>query len=502
MVFEHLQRPRRRDRVHHRVRGSEHPQPPAAASVIGGLAEYPPRRLVHVRVPGGGVSRGDRGRQRRKQLLQPPGHPGQRARRHLQALHRQHRDHPVERQPERVLGDKQVHAELRREQAPGNQRRRAGRGPHRRHRALAAPGVLAPPVHHPPHPDPPRYLLAGILPEQLIGPAAPRAAPLALRNVMDLLLGLQVLMPAPPMPGRSRPLTPAPPARSAAIPCRGVIPAAGVGGLPARLPLTGAVFLAGGAEQHPAQRHHPLLQRGQLLLLRGHRRGQRGVLRLQPHVLPGQPRVLCLQQLRPLTPERRLISGPGTSTRSHHAKAAPPPVPVSSTAAPAPPACRLRRPATLSPPESPNTYIRPVIRDGQRRASYRCLAFLPPLGCRHSLLGHPVPPGNWAPLAVGLPAHPEVHRTLTGFPCSARMSNGWGWVSSVPRRRRCPHGQAMSLTAACRIATACPCLPGITTRPGESQLRGISKASLLFTPCPAFPSPVIPRRSGNPWAFP
>ena len=130
-------------------------------------------------------------------------------------------------------------------------------------------------------------------------------------------------MPAPPMPGRSRPLTPAPPARSAAIPCRGVIPAVGVGGLPARLPLTGAVFLAGSAEQHPAQRHHPLLQRGQLLLLRGHRRGQRGVLRLQPHVLPGQPRVLCLQQLRPLTPERRLISGPeqvrsAITPRLHH----------------------------------------------------------------------------------------------------------------------------------------------------------------------------------------
>ena len=162
--------------------------------------------------------------------------------------------------------------------------------------------------------------------------------------------------PAPRSPGAHagaaharpiRPLTPAPPARSAAIPCRGVIPAAGVGGLPARLPLTGAVFLAGGAEQHPAQRHHPLLQRGQLLLLRGHRRGQRGVLRLQPHVLPGQPRVLCLQQLRPLTPERRLISGPGTSTRSHHAKAAPPPV-----LCPAPPHPPRQRVACAGQPRS------------------------------------------------------------------------------------------------------------------------------------------------------
>ena len=89
-----------------------------------------------------------------------------------------------------------------------------GRGHHRRHRAPAAPGVLAPPVHHPPHPDPPGNLLADILPQQLIGPAAPPAAPLAFREVMNLLLGLQMLMPALAMPLRPRPLTAAPaPAR-------------------------------------------------------------------------------------------------------------------------------------------------------------------------------------------------------------------------------------------------------------------------------------------------
>ena len=157
--------------------------------------------------------------------------------------------------------------------------------------------------------------------------------------------------------------------------------------------------------------------------------------------------------------------------------------------------------STLSRPGT-GPGIRPVIRDSQRRAGHRYPAFLPPFGHRHSLLGHPVPPGNYAPLTVGLPIHPKVHRTLTGFPCFTRMRNGWGWVSSVPRRRRCPHGQATSLTAARHIAAACPCLPGTAIRPRESRLRGISKASLLFTPCPAFPSPVIPRRSGNPRAFP
>ena len=240
-------------------------------------------------VPGGGVPGRDHAGQRRQQAVQPPRHPGERARRYLQALKRQHRDHPVKRQPERVLGDQQVHAELRREQAPGDQRGRGGRGHHRRHRAPAAPGVLAPPVHDTPHPDLPRHLLADILPEQLIGPAAPRAAPLTLRHIVDLLLGLQMLMPAPAMPRRPRPLPPAPaplPGLAAITPA--IIPAASF--RPA-----GLTLLTRGTEQYPAQRHHPLLQRGDLLPLHGHR--------------PGQRRVLRRQRLRPPTPEHRLISG-------------------------------------------------------------------------------------------------------------------------------------------------------------------------------------------------
>ena len=46
------------------------------------------------------------------------------------------------------------------------------------------------------------------------------------------------------------------------------------------------------------------------------------------------------------------------------------------------------------------------------------------------------------------------HRTLTGFPCSARVRYGWGRTSSIPRGRRCPHGRECSTTAACRITTA------------------------------------------------
>src|SRR5271157_6070839 len=137
-----------------------------------------------------------------------------------------------------------------------------------------------------------------------------------------------MLMPTPAMPRRPRPLPPAP----------AIIPAAGF--RPARVTL-----LTRGPEQDPAQRHHPLLQRGDLLPLHGHRPGQRRVLRRQP-------RILRRQRLRPPTPEHRLISG-GTraNRRDHHAKTAP-----LTGLCPAPPHRRVASPPT----GSPNTYARPV----------------------------------------------------------------------------------------------------------------------------------------------
>jgi hypothetical protein len=57
---------------------------------------------------------------------------------------------------------------------------------------------------------------------------------------------------------------------------------------------------ARGAEQHPAQRHHPLLQRGQLLLPRGHRwERRRHRVKARNHV-PGQE-----LQVRPQRAPRR-----------------------------------------------------------------------------------------------------------------------------------------------------------------------------------------------------
>ena len=62
--------------------------------------------------------------------------------------------------------------------------------------------------------------------------------------------------------------------------------------------------------------------------------------------------------------------------------------------------------STLSRPGT-RPAIRPVIRDSQRRASHRRPAFLPPFGCRHSLLGHPVPARELGPPCGRLTGPPE-----------------------------------------------------------------------------------------------
>src|SRR6266567_4536246 len=47
--------------------------------------------------------------------------------------------------------------------------------------------------------------------------------------------------------------------------------------------------------------------------------------------------------------------------------------------------------------------IRPVMRDHPAEGRSCCPAFPLPFGCRHSLPGHPFPPGDSAPLTIGLP---------------------------------------------------------------------------------------------------
>ena len=85
-------------------------------------------------------------------------------------------------------------------------------------------------------------------------------------------------------------------------------------------------------------------------------------------------------------------------------------------------------PATRQPAFAAGTRpgIRPVIREAP---GWRTGTALPLSRCLSaagiSFLGVLFPPGDWAPLTVGLPAAPRRHyRTLTGFPRSARMRCG------------------------------------------------------------------------------
>ena len=84
--------------------------------------------------------------------------------------------------------------------------------------------------------------------------------------------------------------------------------------------------------------------------------------------------------------------------------------------------------------------IRPVVRDGRRRASHDV-----PVSCRLSATGIRFlvilcPLGSWAFLAVGLPVllpGPDPDGVATFRAHELRP----GWVPSLPRGLRCPHGR-------------------------------------------------------------
>jgi hypothetical protein len=114
---------------------------------------------------------------------------------------------------------------------------------------------------------------------------------------------------------------------------------------------------------------------------------------------------------------------------------------------------------------------------------------------------------SWAPLTVGLPAlapgpSPTTYRTLTGFPCSARVRPGWGWVPSIPRGWRCPHGRECSTSAACRIATA-KSLPARHCYPTRTvMLTRHQRGFPVSHPMPSVPLACGPRTERGPLGFP
>jgi len=128
--------------------------------------------------------------------------------------------------------------------------------------------------------------------------------------------------------------------------------------------------------------------------------------------------------------------------------------------------------------------------------------FLLPFGRRHWLLGHPVPPGACAPLAIGLPRRQQAARTRAGFPCSARMRHGWGRVPSLPRGRRCHHGHGVPPGRRLPPRNGWSLSPRCSNPSRDVFNNGASARVHWHSPLPAFPSPVVPGRNRDPRAFP
>ncbi len=157
-------------------------------------------------------------------------------------------------------------------------------------------------------------------------------------------------------------------------------------------------------------------------------------------------------------------------------------------------------PAHVSALSGPATRaaIRPVIRGGRRRGRPCRRGFLSPFGYRHSLLGHPVPPRNSAPLTVGLPG---THLDPDGVSTFRTSESRPDWVPSLPRGPAVLSRPVRSLRPPLAPSPrGRPYHPGPRPIHRSCPLRGVIEGSLAFTR-PTFPNAWLsPGWNRGPWA--
>ena len=110
------------------------------------------------------------------------------------------------------------------------------------------------------------------------------------------------------------------------------------------------------------------------------------------------------------------------------------------------------------------------------------------------------PPGNWAFLAVGLPVllpGPDPDGVATFRAHELRP----GWVPSLPRGLRCPHGRQVIPGRRTPPCSGPSLYPRPATRHRRLLITRHHQGFTSFTR-PAFPSPVAPGWNGSPRAFP
>jgi hypothetical protein len=129
--------------------------------------------------------------------------------------------------------------------------------------------------------------------------------------------------------------------------------------------------------------------------------------------------------------------------------------------------------------------------------------FPPPFGRRHSLLGHPFPPGVPPLLRSAYRQATGCRpRTMTGFPCFARARRGRVRAPSIPRGQRCLHGHVcVPCPPPAALQRPVPVTP--VSRPVPECLSHEASARVHWrSPLPAIPLACSPRTEREPLGFP
>jgi hypothetical protein len=83
--------------------------------------------------------------------------------------------------------------------------------------------------------------------------------------------------------------------------------------------------------------------------------------------------------------------------------------------------------------------------------------------------------------------------TLTRFPCSTRVRYDWGWLSSLPRGRRCPHGHKSIFGRRLPPLSGRSLPPCVTTRHQGIRLTRHPQGFTDIQPIPSLPLTCDPR---------
>jgi hypothetical protein len=109
---------------------------------------------------------------------------------------------------------------------------------------------------------------------------------------------------------------------------------------------------------------------------------------------------------------------------------------------------------------------------------------------------------NWSIVTSGLPPPSMAWRTLTGFPCSARMRRDWDWVPPVPRGRWCPARPHTILGRHPPPSNGRSLSPWCRSPSQDVQLTRHQRGFTSIHPVPSLPLACGPRTEREPLGFP